>query len=84
MVASPVFDRVNFDDLQVVPYAPAAQAFDWALWCMYEGFTPQYYQLNDGSLPGKQVPVVFSTGLVCLYVMFVCLCVFCLFVYMCL
>lgn len=53
VVVSPVFDKVNFDDLKVIQYLPAAHAFDWALWCMYESFTPEYYQLNDGSLPGK-------------------------------
>ncbi|KAJ8261897.1 hypothetical protein GJAV_G00159700, partial [Gymnothorax javanicus] len=36
VVLTPVFDRVNFDDLQVTRYWPAADAFDWALWCMYE------------------------------------------------
>ncbi|XP_041795319.1 probable polypeptide N-acetylgalactosaminyltransferase 8 [Chelmon rostratus] len=58
VVASPVFDRVNFDDLKVIQYLPAAHAFDWALWCMYEGFTPEYYKLNDSSLPGKSPSVM--------------------------
>ncbi|XP_037624507.1 probable polypeptide N-acetylgalactosaminyltransferase 8 [Sebastes umbrosus] len=58
VVTSPVFDRVNFDDLKVIPYSPAAHAFDWALWCMYEGFTPDYYELKDGSLPGKSPSVM--------------------------
>lgn len=53
VVVSPVFDKVNFDDLNVVKYLPAAHAFDWALWCMYETFTPEYYELKDSSLPGK-------------------------------
>lgn len=53
VVASPVFDKVNFDDLGVVKYLSAAHAFDWALWCMYESFTPEYYQHEDPSLPGK-------------------------------
>lgn len=53
VVASPVFDKVNFDDLSVIKYQPAAHAFDWALWCMYESFTPEYYTLKDSSLPGK-------------------------------
>ncbi|XP_036962005.1 probable polypeptide N-acetylgalactosaminyltransferase 8 [Acanthopagrus latus] len=57
-VVSPVFDRVNFDDLKVIEYLPAAHAFDWALWCMYEGFTPEYYKLMDGSLPGKSPSVM--------------------------
>ncbi|XP_013889860.1 probable polypeptide N-acetylgalactosaminyltransferase 8 [Austrofundulus limnaeus] len=57
-VVSPVFDRVNFDDLKVVHYLPSAHAFDWALWCMYEGFSPDYYKLNDSSLPGKSPSVM--------------------------
>uniref|UniRef100_A0A1A7Y766 Polypeptide N-acetylgalactosaminyltransferase n=1 Tax=Iconisemion striatum TaxID=60296 RepID=A0A1A7Y766_9TELE len=58
VVTSPVFDRVNFDDLKVAQYIPAAQAFDWALWCMYEGFSPDYYKLNDNSLPGKSPSIM--------------------------
>ncbi|XP_074534361.1 putative polypeptide N-acetylgalactosaminyltransferase 8 isoform X2 [Halichoeres trimaculatus] len=58
VVVSPVFDRVNFDDLKVIKYFPAAHAFDWALWCMYEGFSPDYYKLNDSSLPGKSPSVM--------------------------
>ncbi|XP_070828727.1 probable polypeptide N-acetylgalactosaminyltransferase 8 [Chaetodon trifascialis] len=58
VVVSPVFDRVNFDDLKVVQYLPAAHAFDWALWCMYESFAPDYYKLNDASLPGKSPSVM--------------------------
>ncbi|XP_047452239.1 probable polypeptide N-acetylgalactosaminyltransferase 8 [Mugil cephalus] len=58
VVASPVFDRVNFDDLKVIQYGPSAHAFDWALWCMYEGFMPEYYELKDSSLPGKSPSVM--------------------------
>ncbi|XP_041640070.1 probable polypeptide N-acetylgalactosaminyltransferase 8 [Cheilinus undulatus] len=58
VVLSPVFDRVNFDDLQVVPYDAYAHAFDWALWCMYESFSADYYMLNDNSLPGKSPSVM--------------------------
>uniref|UniRef100_A0A669END6 Polypeptide N-acetylgalactosaminyltransferase 8 n=1 Tax=Oreochromis niloticus TaxID=8128 RepID=A0A669END6_ORENI len=58
VVVSPVFDRVNFNDLKVTTYHPNAHAFDWALWCMYESFTPEYYKLNDGSLPGKSPSVM--------------------------
>ncbi|CAF98875.1 unnamed protein product, partial [Tetraodon nigroviridis] len=58
VVVSPVFDRVNYDDLKVIKYSPAAHAFDWALWCMYEGFTPEYYKLADSSLPGKSPSVM--------------------------
>ncbi|XP_063337307.1 probable polypeptide N-acetylgalactosaminyltransferase 8 [Pelmatolapia mariae] len=58
VVVSPVFDKVSFDDLKVTKYYPSAHAFDWALWCMYESFTPEYYKLNDGSLPGKSPSVM--------------------------
>ncbi|KAJ0029637.1 hypothetical protein NQD34_004634 [Periophthalmus magnuspinnatus] len=58
VIASPVFDRVNFDDLKVIQYLPASHAFDWALWCMYESFTPEYYELKDSSLPGKSPSVM--------------------------
>ncbi|XP_028249703.1 probable polypeptide N-acetylgalactosaminyltransferase 8 [Parambassis ranga] len=58
VVVSPVFDRVNADDFGIAPYHPMAQAFDWALWCMYEGFSPEYYNLQDGSLPGKSPSVM--------------------------
>ncbi|KAM6946124.1 putative polypeptide N-acetylgalactosaminyltransferase 8 [Aplochiton taeniatus] len=58
VVTSPVFDRVNFYDLEVVRYEPAAHAFDWALWCMYEGFMPEWYKLQDPSMPGKSPSVM--------------------------
>ena len=53
VVVSPVFDRVNYDTLDVVTYGAAAHAFDWQLWCMYESFRPEWYKLNDKSEPGK-------------------------------
>lgn len=53
IVLTPVFDKVNFDDLTLIPYVPAADAFDWALWCMYESFRPEWYTLKDESQPGK-------------------------------
>ncbi|XP_068169308.1 probable polypeptide N-acetylgalactosaminyltransferase 8 [Antennarius striatus] len=58
VVVSPVFDLVNYDHLKVIKYNPAAHAFDWALWCMYEGFMPEYYELKDESLPGKSPSVM--------------------------
>ncbi|XP_058501684.1 probable polypeptide N-acetylgalactosaminyltransferase 8 [Solea solea] len=58
VVVSPVFDKVNYDELRVIKYIPSAHAFDWALWCMYESFTPEYYKLKDGSLPGKSPSVM--------------------------
>jgi len=53
LVVSPVFDRVNYYDLEVVTYGPSSHAFDWALWCMYESFRPEWYKQNDPSMPGK-------------------------------
>lgn len=53
VILTPVFDNVKYDDLTLLPYPPAADAFDWALWCMYERFRPEWYDLNDDSLPGK-------------------------------
>ncbi|KAJ8391066.1 hypothetical protein AAFF_G00096870 [Aldrovandia affinis] len=58
VVVSPVFDRVNYYDLKVIRYHPAADAFDWALWCMYEGFRPEWYELNDVSQPGKSPSIM--------------------------
>ncbi|KAK1804537.1 hypothetical protein P4O66_020545 [Electrophorus voltai] len=58
VVVSPVFDRVNYYDLNVVQYNPAAHAFDWAMWCMYESFQPAWYSLHDESLPGKSPAVM--------------------------
>lgn len=53
VILTPVFDNVGFDDLILIPYIPAADAFDWALWCMYESFRPEWYALKDESQPGK-------------------------------
>lgn len=53
LVLTPVFDKVHFDDLRVTRYLPSADAFDWALWCMYESFRPEWYDLKDASQPGK-------------------------------
>ncbi|XP_056454586.1 probable polypeptide N-acetylgalactosaminyltransferase 8 isoform X3 [Gadus chalcogrammus] len=58
LIVSPVFDRVNYYDLEVVNYIPASHAFDWALWCMYERFRPDWYKLNDPTLPGKSPSVM--------------------------
>ncbi|KAG7523557.1 putative polypeptide N-acetylgalactosaminyltransferase 8 [Solea senegalensis] len=58
VVVSPVFEKVNYDELRVIKYIPSAHAFDWALWCMYERFTPEYYKLKDSSLPGKSPSVM--------------------------
>ncbi|KAM3858965.1 putative polypeptide N-acetylgalactosaminyltransferase 8 [Diretmus argenteus] len=58
LILTPVFDRVNYDDLTVTPYVPAADAFDWALWCMYESFRPEWYALKDESLPGKSPSIM--------------------------
>ncbi|XP_034719621.1 probable polypeptide N-acetylgalactosaminyltransferase 8 [Etheostoma cragini] len=58
VILTPVFDKVNFDDLTLKPYIPAADAFDWALWCMYESFRPEWYALKDDSQPGKSPSVM--------------------------
>uniref|UniRef100_A0A6Q2XLT7 Polypeptide N-acetylgalactosaminyltransferase n=1 Tax=Esox lucius TaxID=8010 RepID=A0A6Q2XLT7_ESOLU len=58
VVVSPVFDRVNYYDLEVVRYPPSAHAFDWALWCMYESFRPEWYNHKDPSLPGTSPSVM--------------------------
>ncbi|XP_024147333.1 probable polypeptide N-acetylgalactosaminyltransferase 8 [Oryzias melastigma] len=58
VILSPVFDKVNYDDFAVVPYSPSAQGFDWALWCMYESFRPEWYATGDKSLPGKSPAVM--------------------------
>ncbi|KAK3564791.1 hypothetical protein QTP86_027819, partial [Hemibagrus guttatus] len=54
-VLSPVFDRVDFDTLEVASYSPYAHAFDWQMWCMYESFRPEWYLHNDPSAPGKEL-----------------------------
>lgn len=53
VILTPVFDKVRFDNLEVVNYSPAANAFDWATWCMYESFRPEWYAAKDNSLPAK-------------------------------
>lgn len=53
VVVSPVFDKINFDDLGVEKYLPAAQGFDWPLWCMYESFSAEWLRGDDNSRPGK-------------------------------
>ncbi|KAK7886102.1 hypothetical protein WMY93_025723 [Mugilogobius chulae] len=58
VIVTPVFDKVNYDDLTVTPYEPFAHAFDWALWCMYESFRPEWYALKDQSQPGKSPSVM--------------------------
>ncbi|KAM3587325.1 uncharacterized protein V6R79_002125 [Siganus canaliculatus] len=58
VILTPVFDNVRFDDLTLIPYAPAADAFDWALWCMYESFRPEWYELKDDSQPGKSPSIM--------------------------
>ncbi|KAJ8007061.1 hypothetical protein DPEC_G00113660 [Dallia pectoralis] len=58
VVLTPVFDNVHFDDLTVQRYSPAADAFDWALWCMYESFRPEWYALKDESQPGKSPSIM--------------------------
>ncbi|XP_034529060.1 probable polypeptide N-acetylgalactosaminyltransferase 8 [Notolabrus celidotus] len=58
LVLSPVFDKVSYDDLTLSPYTTYAQAFDWALWCMYENFGPEWSALKDDSQPGKSPSIM--------------------------
>uniref|UniRef100_A0A3Q2Q8H4 Polypeptide N-acetylgalactosaminyltransferase n=1 Tax=Fundulus heteroclitus TaxID=8078 RepID=A0A3Q2Q8H4_FUNHE len=58
VILTPVFDKVGFDDLVLVPYVTSAHGFDWALWCMYESFRPEWYALEDESQPGKSPSVM--------------------------
>uniref|UniRef100_A0A3Q1FBC8 Polypeptide N-acetylgalactosaminyltransferase n=1 Tax=Acanthochromis polyacanthus TaxID=80966 RepID=A0A3Q1FBC8_9TELE len=58
VILTPVFDKVSFDDLTLNPYIPAADAFDWALWCMYESFRPEWYARKDDSQPGKSPSIM--------------------------
>ncbi|XP_066574024.1 probable polypeptide N-acetylgalactosaminyltransferase 8 isoform X2 [Amia ocellicauda] len=58
VVLTPVFDRVNYDTLEVTKYNPNADAFDWALWCKYESFQPDWYKMNDESQPGKSPSIM--------------------------
>lgn len=58
VILTPVFDRVNFDDLELTMYTPAADAFNWAMWCIYETFKPEWYAMKDDSLPGKSPSIM--------------------------
>ncbi|RXN33024.1 putative polypeptide N-acetylgalactosaminyltransferase 8 [Labeo rohita] len=58
LVLSPVFDKVNYYDLQVTNYFASAHGFDWALWCMYVAFPQKWYEQNDPSQPGKSPSVM--------------------------
>ncbi|XP_029318262.1 probable polypeptide N-acetylgalactosaminyltransferase 8 isoform X2 [Cottoperca gobio] len=58
VILTPVFDNVRYDDLTLIPYIPSADAFNWALWCMYERFRPEWYALKDDSQPGKSPSIM--------------------------
>ncbi|XP_016122199.1 probable polypeptide N-acetylgalactosaminyltransferase 8 [Sinocyclocheilus grahami] len=58
LVLSPVFDSVNYYDLQVAKYPIYAHGFDWSLWCRYVGFPQKWYDQNDPSQPGKSPSVM--------------------------
>ncbi|XP_072233508.1 probable polypeptide N-acetylgalactosaminyltransferase 8 [Leuresthes tenuis] len=58
VILTPVFDKVNYDDLTLTPYGPSADGFDWALWCMYESFRPEWYALEDDSQPGRSPSIM--------------------------
>ncbi|XP_029019876.1 probable polypeptide N-acetylgalactosaminyltransferase 8 [Betta splendens] len=58
VILSPVFDKVNYNDLAVTTYHAMADGFDWALWCMYDFFRPEWYALNDETQPGKSPSIM--------------------------
>ncbi|XP_041636948.1 probable polypeptide N-acetylgalactosaminyltransferase 8 [Cheilinus undulatus] len=58
VILTPVFDKVNFDDLTLTPYNVYAHGFDWALWCTYVSFSPEWYTLNDNSQLGKSPSIM--------------------------
>ncbi|XP_037624516.1 probable polypeptide N-acetylgalactosaminyltransferase 8 [Sebastes umbrosus] len=58
VVVSPVFNKVHFDDLHVERYYSFAHGFDWALWCIYESFMPEWLKMEDESQPGKSPSVM--------------------------
>uniref|UniRef100_A0A672ZI81 Polypeptide N-acetylgalactosaminyltransferase n=1 Tax=Sphaeramia orbicularis TaxID=375764 RepID=A0A672ZI81_9TELE len=58
LILTPVFDKVGYDDLTLTAYSPAADGFDWALWCMYESFRPEWYALKDVTQPGKSPSIM--------------------------
>lgn len=47
VVVSPVFEKLHFDDLHVQRHMSFAQGFDWALWCMYEFFKPNWNDVDE-------------------------------------
>lgn len=53
MILTPVFDNVHFGNLEVEPRGSAANGFDWAMWCLYDYFRPEWYDAEDDSLPAK-------------------------------
>ncbi|XP_041935202.1 probable polypeptide N-acetylgalactosaminyltransferase 8 [Alosa sapidissima] len=58
VVLSPVFDKVSCYDLKLTNYMPSAQGFDWAMWCKYQAFLPQWYARKDETLPGKSPSIM--------------------------
>ncbi|XDV24624.1 hypothetical protein PO909_028744 [Leuciscus waleckii] len=58
LVLSPVFDKVNYYDLEVINYPASAHGFDWALWCMYVAFPQKWFDQKDPSQPGKSPSVM--------------------------
>lgn len=58
IVLSPVFDRVDPSNLDVIKYETFSHAFDWQLWCIYESFRPEWYERKDPTAPGKSPSVM--------------------------
>ncbi|XP_028810364.1 probable polypeptide N-acetylgalactosaminyltransferase 8 isoform X2 [Denticeps clupeoides] len=57
VILTPVFDKVNFYDLELDNYMTSAHGFDWALWCTYESLPPDWYSHNQ-TLPAKSPSVM--------------------------
>ncbi|XP_060110003.1 probable polypeptide N-acetylgalactosaminyltransferase 8 [Heteronotia binoei] len=58
IVISPVFDKVCFDNFELVRYTEAADGFDWALWCLYESIPTDWYGLGDETAPIRSPSVM--------------------------
>ncbi|XP_039891554.1 probable polypeptide N-acetylgalactosaminyltransferase 8 [Simochromis diagramma] len=58
VILTPVFDKVNYDDLTLSSYNTASHGFNWAMWCIYESFRPEWYALDDETQPGKSPSVM--------------------------
>ncbi|XP_043943492.1 probable polypeptide N-acetylgalactosaminyltransferase 8 [Protopterus annectens] len=51
LIISPVFDKVSYDDFEVLAYDVSAHGYTWQLWCQYDYPTPEWYALKDETAP---------------------------------